>query len=72
MNNNSEIKQGWELVCHKDYSPYLRVCFVVGDKVQIGRVRGYSVEVKSERLGKVVTFATKEGCNFPLLSDYFE
>ena len=67
-----KIEKGSRVVCIKDYSPYLRVCFLKDDESSVVDSRGVSVAVKSDRTGRVITFATKKGYEFPLFADYFK
>jgi hypothetical protein len=67
-----KVEKGSRVVCVKDYSPYLRVCFLKDDESSVVDSRGVSVAVKSDRTGRVITFATKNGYEFPLFADYFK
>lgn len=78
MENNVEekvegkVEKGSKVVCIKDYSPYLRVCFLDKDESTVVDCRGVSIAVKSNRTGRVITFATKKGYDFPLFAEYFK
>ena len=67
-----KVERGSRVVCIKDYSPYLRVCFLKDDESSVVDSRGVSVAVKSDRTGRVITFASKNGYEFPLCADYFK
>lgn len=70
MGNN--IKEGEVLICIKDYTPFRKPCFLVGDLGQAVNCRGISVAVRSERICRTITFATKSGYDFPLIEEYFK